>query len=317
MIQERLFTKNPYATDGRFIVGADLDGFFLHSVGCAGSSALSFIERWDNEAFTGAGISGFIDPSAAYVTAPCLINRGKVKRMPHGGRPYANNHYIGFEMCEPAQMVYDKKTYRLAGCTDRAAALAFVRETYQNAVELFARLCLVHGKDPLADGVILSHYEAGRRGIATGHIDPEHVWNYLHSGLTMAGFRQDVKNKMEELRDLNKAETQALIQAAVKPIQNELNALKKSVEKNVTAAEAKRIYMELEREGFVTDISDAPKWAQQELRVLLDTGAINGGTEAGQNPNDVNLPLDSVKVALICKRYVEIMLGGKPPDGTP
>ena len=53
-----------------------------------------------------------------------------------------------------------------------------------------------------------------------------------------------------------------------------------------------------------------------ELRILLDTGAINGGTEAGQNPNDVNLPLDSVKVALICKRYVESMMSGKPPDGT-
>ena len=116
---------------------------------------------------------------------------------------------------------------------------------------------------------------------------------------------------------MNKTETQALIQAAVKPLQDELKALKRSVAQHVTEAEAKKIYLELEREGFVTEISDAPKWAQPELRILLDTGAINGGTEAGQNPNDVNLPLDSVKVALICKRYVEIMLGGKPPDGTP
>jgi hypothetical protein len=311
MILERLFTKNPYATDGRFIIGSDLDGFFLHSVGCAGSSALSFIERWDNVGFTGAGISGFIDPSAAYITAPCLKNRGKVKRMPHGGRPYANNHYIGFEMCEPSQMVYDKTTYRLVGCTDRTAALAFVRATYQNAVELFARLCLFHGRDPLADGVILSHYEAGRRGIATGHIDPEHLWNYLQSGLTMAGFRQDVKNTMEELRELNKAETQALIQAAVKPIRDELNTLKESVAKHVTPEQAKRIYLALAKEGFVTEISDAPAWAKPELRVLLDAGAINGGTDADVNPNDVNMPIEDVKVALICKRYVDHALGNK------
>lgn len=311
MIQERLFTKNPYATDGRFIIGSDLDGFFLHSVGCAGSSALSFIERWDNVGFTGAGISGFIDPSAAYVTAPCLKNRGKVKRMPHGGRPYANNHYIGFEMCEPSQMVYDKATYRLVGCTDRAAALAFVRATYQNAVELFARLCLFHGKDPLADGVILSHYEAGRRGIATGHIDPEHLWNYLQSGLTMAGFRHDVKIKMEEMRDLNKTEVTALIEAAVKPLQAELNALKESVSKNVTPEQAKQIYLALAKEGFITEISDAPRWAQPELRVLLDAGAINGGTDADVNPNDVNMPIEDVKVALICKRYVDHALGNK------
>lgn len=317
MIQNRYFTKNPYATDGRFIVGAALDGFTLHSVGCAGSSALSFISRWDAETFDGAGINGFIDPSAAYVTAPCLETQGRVKRMPHGGKPYANNHYIGFEMCEPAQMVYDKVTYRLVGCTDRAAALAYVRETYQNAVELFARLCLFHGKDPLADGVILSHYEAGKRGIATGHIDPEHLWNFLNSGLTMNGFRQDVRYKMEEMRDLNKAEITQLIQEAVKPVANELNLLKKSVKKYTTAAEAKKIFLELAGEGFVTEITDAPKWAQPELRTLLDCGAINGGTEAGQNPNDVNLPLDSVRIALICKRYVEYMLDGKPPDGTP
>lgn len=317
MIQNRYFTKNPYATDGRFIVGSALDGFTLHSVGCAGSSALSFINRWDAETFTGAGINGFIDPSAAYVTAPCLETQGKVKRMPHGGKPYANNHYIGFEMCEPAQMVYDKATYRLVGCTDRAAALAYVRETYQNAVELFARLCLFHGKDPLADGVILSHYEAGKRGIATGHIDPEHLWNFLNSGLTMNGFRQDVRYKMEEMRDLNKTEITQLIQEAVKPVANELNLLKKSVKKYTTAAEAKKIFLELAGEGFVTEITDAPKWAQPELRTLLDCGAINGGTEAGQNPNDVNLPLDSVRIALICKRYVEYMLDGKPPDGTP
>ena len=316
MIQNRYFTKNPYATDGRFIVGSALDGFTLHSVGCAGSSALSFIARWDTETFTGAGISGFIDPSAAYVTAPCLETQGRVKRMPHGGKPYVNNHYIGFEMCEPAQMVYDKVTYRLVGCTDRAAAITYVRETYQNAVELFARLCLFHGKDPLADGVILSHYEAGKRGIATGHIDPEHLWNFLNSGLTMNGFRQDVRDKMEEMRDLNKAEITQLIQAAVKPVADELNLLKKSVKKYTTEAEAKKIFLELAGEGFVTEITDAPKWAQPELRTLLDCGAINGGTEAGQNPNDVNLPLDSVKVTLICKRFVEYMLGGKPPDGT-
>lgn len=311
MIQERLFTRNHYATDGRFIVGADLDGFFLHSVGCAGSSALSFIERWDNKAFTGAGISGFIDPSAAYVTAPCLKNRGKVKRMPHGGRPYANNHYIGFEMCEPSQMVYDKTTYRLAGCTDRTAALAFVRATYQNAVELFARLCLFHGKDPLADGVILSHFEAGRRGIASGHIDPSHLWDYLDTGLTMDGFRHDVKIKMEEMRDLNKTEVTALIEAAVRPVRDELNTLKESVAKHVTPEQAKQIYLALAKEGFITEISDAPRWAQPELRVLLDVGAINGGTDADVNPNDVNMPIDDVKVALICKRYVDHALGNK------
>lgn len=311
MIKTRYFTRNPYATDGRFITGSALDGFLLHSVGCAGSSAQQFIARWDVETYTRAGINGFIDPIAAYVTAPCLETPGTVKRMPHGGRPYANNHYIGFEMCEPAQMIYSPETYKLTGCTDREAALDYVRATYANAVELFASLCICHGKDPLADGVILSHFEAGRRGIASGHIDPSHLWDYLDTGLTMDGFRHDVKIKMEEMRDLNKTEVTALIEAAVRPVRDELNTLKESVAKHVTPEQAKQIYLALAKEGFITEISDAPRWAQPELRVLLDVGAINGGTDADVNPNDVNMPIDDVKVALICKRYVDHALGNK------
>ena len=204
-------THNPYFNDGRWITGSEFKGFFLHSVGCPQPNPLVFIRQWDSASYDRAGINGFIGADTVYLTAPCLETPGRVKRMPHAGKPAGNNGYIGFEMCEPAQIHYTvgaSFTVR-----DRAAAQAYCRKTYQNAVQLFARLCSFHGKNPLQDGVILSHNEGGKRGIASGHVDPEHLWRGLGMPYTMAGFRRDVANAMKpkEEIDMTKAEVIALI----------------------------------------------------------------------------------------------------------
>ena len=52
--------------------------------------------------------------------------------------------------------------------------------------------------NPLADGVIISHAEGHKRGIASNHGDPEHLWRQLGMGYTMDGFRKDVKIAMKE-----------------------------------------------------------------------------------------------------------------------
>ena len=91
----KYLTQNPYFRDGRWITGP------------AGQpDPLVFIRQWDKPSFTYAGINGFIGADAVYLTAPCLETPGKVKRMPHAGKPAGNNGYIGFEMCEPAQIHY-------------------------------------------------------------------------------------------------------------------------------------------------------------------------------------------------------------------
>ena len=69
-----------------------------------------------------------------------------------------------------------------------------VKATYRLAVQLFAKLCSFHRLNPLKDGVIISHSEGYKRGIATNHGDVEHLWN--HVGLTMDQFRKDVYNTM-------------------------------------------------------------------------------------------------------------------------
>lgn len=215
-LETKYLTKNPYFNDGRWITGTAFRGFFLHSVGVGQPDPLVFIRQWNSASYGRAGINGFIGADAVYLTAPCLETPGRVKRMPHAGKPAGNNGYIGFEMCEPAQIHYTvgaSFTVR-----DKAAAQAYCRKTYQNAVQLFARLCSFHGKNPLQDGVILSHNEAGKRGIASGHVDPEHLWRGLGLSYTMNGFRQDVAAAMrpKEEIDMTKAEVIALIDQRIK-----------------------------------------------------------------------------------------------------
>lgn len=212
----KYLTQNPYFRDGRWITGSAFRGFFLHSVGVGQPDPLVFIRQWNSASYGRAGINGFIGADAVYLTAPCLETPGRVKRMPHAGKPAGNNGYIGFEMCEPAQIHYTvgaSFTVR-----DKAAAQAYCRKTYQNAVQLFARLCSFHGKNPLQDGVILSHNEAGKRGVASGHVDPEHLWRGLGLSYTMNGFRQDVAAAMrpKEEIDMTKAEVIALIDQRIK-----------------------------------------------------------------------------------------------------
>lgn len=45
--------------------------------------------------------------------------------------------------------------------------------------------------------MIISHSEGYKRGIASNHGDPEHLWRGLGLSYTMAGFRKDVKKAME------------------------------------------------------------------------------------------------------------------------
>jgi N-acetylmuramoyl-L-alanine amidase CwlA len=136
-----------------------------------------------------ACVHGFIDANdgTIYKTLP-WNHRGW-----HGGGS-SNNTHIGVEMCEPNCIKYTGgATFT---CSDVEKAKAMVKRTYEAAVELFAYLCKEFNLDPLADGVIISHKEGHKRGIASNHGDPEHLWNGLGMGYTMNTFRQAVKAAM-------------------------------------------------------------------------------------------------------------------------
>ena len=183
---QSILTKNPCYTAGKKIT---VKGLMLHSVGCPQPSAAVFIKNWNSESYDRACVHGFIDGNdgTVYQTLP-WNHRGW-----HGGGS-SNNTHIGVEMCEPACIKYTGgATFT---CSDTATAKAVAKRTYEAAVELFAYLCKEYNLDPTADGVIVSHAEGYKRGIASNHGDPEHLWNQLGMGYTMDSFRKAVKAAM-------------------------------------------------------------------------------------------------------------------------
>ena len=183
---QSFLTNNPCYTCGRTIT---VKGLMLHSVGCPQPSAAVFVRNWNRADFDDACVHGFIDANTGDIYQTLPWNR----RGWHCGDA-ANNTHIGVEMCEPACIKYTQgATFT---CSDPATAKAAATRTYKAAVELFAMLCKQFNLDPLADGVILSHKEGAARGIASGHADPEHLWNQLGMGYTMNTFRAAVKAAM-------------------------------------------------------------------------------------------------------------------------
>lgn len=186
-IVEAILTKNPCYTAGKKIT---VKGLMLHSVGCPQPSAVVFIKNWNSASYDRACVHAFIDGNDGTVYQTLSWNH----RGWHGGGA-SNNTHIGVEMCEPACIKYiGGATFT---CSDITEAKAVAKRTYEAAVELFASLCKEYSLDPLADGVIISHAEGYKRGIASNHGDPEHLWKQLNTGYTMDGFRKAVKAAMK------------------------------------------------------------------------------------------------------------------------
>lgn len=183
---ESFLTNNPCYKKGQKIT---VKGLMLHSVGCAQPSASVFIKNWNRASYSRACVHGFIDGNdgTVYQTLPWNY-RGW-----HCGGT-GNNTHIGVEMCESSAIRYTGGS--AFTCSDMAEARASAQKTYEAAVELFAMLCERFLLDPLAEGVIISHSEGNKRGIASAHADPEHLWKKLSLPYTMDGFRCDVEKAM-------------------------------------------------------------------------------------------------------------------------
>ena len=189
----RYLTQNPCYRLGRTI---RVRGLMLHSVGTAQPDPLVFIRQFDSPDYTRACVHGFVGPEETWVTLPILETPGTAMRGWHGGMTASNDTYIGIEMTEPDTIRYTGgASFQVL---DREAALVHVRQVLARAEDLFTRLCRFHGLDPLADGVILSHAEGGRRGIATNHADPEHLWTGLGMDYTMDRFRRNVAARLAQ-----------------------------------------------------------------------------------------------------------------------
>lgn len=158
-------------------------GLMLHSVGCPQPKAQPFINNW-NKPGAKACVHAIVEPDGEVYQLLPWNHRGW-----HGGGD-SNNTHIGVEMTEPDTIRYTGGS-SWEETVDGEKTKAHVLATYKHAVELFAYLCNMFSLDPLEDGVILSHSEGHKRGIASNHGDVEHLWRKF--GLSMTQFRKDVK----------------------------------------------------------------------------------------------------------------------------
>ncbi len=197
-IIESFLTKNPCYKTGDTIT---VRGLMLHSVGCNRQDAGIFLHNWNNESVSRACVHAFIDGNSGIVYQTLPWNH----RGWHGGSRATNDKYIGVKMCEPACIQY--KGGAKFVCVDKEQAMEVVARTYQSAVELFAFLCKKFELDPLQEGVVISHKEAGQKGMASKFPDPEHLWDGLESGYTMDGFRRDVALYMDKLEQCDGEES--------------------------------------------------------------------------------------------------------------
>lgn len=179
---ESFVTKNPCYRAARKLT---VKGLMLHSIGTPQPKAEVLVNTFNSVSLQKC-VHGFIDGNTGvcYQTLPW-----NYKAWHCGGS--GNDNYIGIEMCEPATIRYTGGSTFVD--TNYKESRKVVWTTYQSAVELFAYLCKLYGLNPLKD--IISHAEGHKKSIASNHGDPEHVWKKY--GLTMDGFRVDVKKAME------------------------------------------------------------------------------------------------------------------------
>lgn len=182
-IIQSICTQSDCYREGKTI---DVKGLMIHSVGCPQPKAQPFINNW-NKAGANACVHAIVESDGDVYQLLPWNHRGW-----HGGGS-SNNTHIGVEMTEPDTIKY------VGGATwketdDGTNTKAHVLATYKHAVELFAYLCKMFSLDPLADGVIISHSEGHKRGIASNHGDVEHLWSKF--GLSMTQFRKDIEEAM-------------------------------------------------------------------------------------------------------------------------
>lgn len=178
------YKKNVNKADARFTDFQKYgpQGGMLHSVGCNQPKASVFANTWNRSGIEVA-VHAVIQQDHTGIQCLPWNFRGW-----HAGGA-ANNTHIGVEMTEPACIKYTGgATFT---CSDLPAAWAHAKGCYETAVELFAQLSIEFNWDPLTD--IISHKEGYKKGVASNHGDPEHLWRQLGLSYTMDTFRKDVK----------------------------------------------------------------------------------------------------------------------------
>lgn len=163
---QKFMTENDCYKQGKKITPR---GIIVHSTATPGVMAERWYSLWNKPGIDKC-VHAFVDDKGVYQYLPWDMRGWHA-----GGK--ANDTHIGFEICEPKDLL--DKTY--------------FEKAWTNAIELAAFLCKEFSISP---DNILGHYEAHKRGIASNHADPGH-WFPKH-GKNMDDFREDVRKALEK-----------------------------------------------------------------------------------------------------------------------
>lgn len=58
------------------------------------------------------------------------------------------------------------------------------------------------------------------------------------------------------------------------------------------------------KDAFIRRFDELPKWAQPEMREILDAEYINGGTAYDEDPDDINMYMSDIKTLIVTYRMI-------------
>lgn len=155
----------------------------------------------------------------------------------------------------------------------------FTEKTIQNTVDLVKMLMKKYNV-PLKN--VIRHYDVTHKWCPRPFMGTDTNTYYKTTGeIQWSKFKARLK---EEEIDMTKEEVIKLINSEV------IKVVGAEIEKN---------------KRMIAELKDVPANLQSEVKVLLDTEAINGGTVASVNANDINMPYEILRSNIIAKRYTD------------
>ena len=172
----------------------EVKGIVVHSTATPGRMADSWYEDWNTSYAKG-------EAKREVCVHAFLDNKGVQQYLPWNHRGWhaggkANNTHIGFEICEPAGLVYNEAHDAIIEI-DVDGTREYFEKAYDNAVKLCVLLCRQFG---LTEKDIVCHCEAHDLGIASNHQDVMHWWKFYDKD--MDDFRADVKKGLKKYQTL-------------------------------------------------------------------------------------------------------------------
>jgi len=229
-------------------------GIIVHSTGVDQKRIGAYTSQW-NRPGVAACVHGFLglDGAGALCFTQTLPFEMRCWGCGSGAKGSYNNSHIQFEICE---------------WLDDAA---WCRETYGAALEICAMLCMEYGIDPQA---VVTHSEAHAQGFASNHGDVMHWWP--RHGLSMDGFRADLKQFLEDEKMKETEENYRVFRAFMERYEAEQREKSPSVWAEEVCAKAVRAGLFADGNGDGSMDSPQSYVRRQELAMVLARQGVLG-----------------------------------------